>query len=148
MMRCLVVLAPGRVVVRRGGLHLSGARVDTTVRRPYAPGPAARADVFLGDTALRRDVGVGEPRPLDAQEVVCNQVLESQFVELARELESKPGMRALCELPDLLAVELARATRLAKRLDEGSPDAHRLANRLHLRPQRREIGRASCRERV
>ena len=135
--RRLVGLAPGRVVVRRGGLHLSGARVDTTVRRPHAPGPPLGADLVLRGAGLRGDVRVGEPRPLDAQEVIRDQVVEPQLVELVRELDSKPGMRALSELPDLLAVELARATRLAKRLDEGSPDAHRLADRLHLRPERR-----------
>ena len=34
-------------------------------------------------------------------------------------------------------VELARAHRLQERLGEGAADAHRLADRLHLRPQRR-----------
>src|SRR5439155_5019130 len=35
---CLIGLAPGRVVVRRGRLDLTGARVDPAVRRTHAPG--------------------------------------------------------------------------------------------------------------
>ena len=107
-------------------------------RRGVRPRPAAwRGPLLRWPRTSQGDVRVGEARPLDAQEVVRNEVVEPQFVELARELGSKPRMRAVCELPDLLAVELARAPRLAERFDEGAPDAHRLADRLHLRSERR-----------
>src|SRR5438876_2386658 len=46
-------------------------------------------------------------------------------------------MRLPARPPALSAVELARTLRLAERLDERTADAHRLADRLHLRPERR-----------
>src|SRR5207237_1131156 len=65
------------------------------------------------------------------------EVIEPQLAELARELGMEPRMRVRGRPPALSAVELARTLRLAERLDERTADAHRLADRLHLRPERR-----------
>src|SRR5206468_8172259 len=48
-----------------------------------------------------------------------------------------PWMRGLRQVPTAVTVELARALGLAIRLDERATDAHRLADGLHLRAERR-----------
>ena len=59
------------------------------------------------------------------------------------ELLDEPRVQALGEVVDRrprgrrARIELARAERLEERLGERAPDAHRLADRLHLRPERR-----------
>jgi hypothetical protein len=94
----LVLLAPGRVVVVRGGLDLAGARVDPPVDRRR--GALA---VLLG-------------------------------VELPSSSRCEPRVQVL-GVPGELALEAA--LRLHERLAERAADAHRLADGLHLRAERR-----------
>src|SRR5262249_33279718 len=64
------------------------------------------------------------------------------LVPQALELRPEPGMEALGEVVqpipwrDRAGVELPRAERLPERLAEGPADAHRLADGLHLSPER------------
>ena len=53
------------------------------------------------------------------------------------QLGAEPRMRALGQVPGVGPVDLAGAARLQERLAEGAPDPHRLADRLHLRAERR-----------
>src|SRR5439155_11933404 len=135
--RRFVGLAPGGVVVRRRRLDLAGARIDTAVHRAHAAGAAPRPDVILGRRAARADLGIGPALTLESQEIVCDQIVEPAHVELAGQLTVEPRVCALVERPGFPTVQLPRPLRLAKRLDEGAADSHRLADRLHLRAERR-----------
>src|SRR6185369_16423778 len=122
-------------VVAGSCLDLACARVHAAVRRTNAASAAASSDRVLACRGGGRNLGVRPAAALQPEEVVGDQIVERQLVELVRELGVKPGMRALLQLPRLAAVELARAPGLAEGLEERAADAHRLADRLHLRAE-------------
>ncbi len=143
--RSLVDLAPRGVVVVGRGLDLAGARVDAPVGGLDAAVAAALADGLLGRPAGGCDLRVGEPEPLQPEEVGSRERLG-----VADRLEpaEDPVKLALEERVDILryiderlprrrgtGVELAGAERLEVRLGERPADPHRLADRLHLRSQ-------------
>ena len=145
--RGLVRLAPGRVEVVRARLDLGRAGVDPPVRRPHAPTPPLRPHDLLARAAARRDLRVRDPRALEANPVVGDEIVGvrdgGRSVSSRRSISAwnhgwtpsgrssvGPGRLGAC-------VQLARAARLQERLAERAADAHRLADRLHLRAERR-----------
>ena len=134
----LVRFAPGRVEVVRIGLDLGGAGVDSPVDGPDPAPSALRPRDVLGRSGLGRDRRIREAEALEPHPVVENEVV--QLVDSRIEpfqLSLEPRMRSWRQFPRIGAVELARAPRLEEGLAERAADPHRLAHRLHLRPQRR-----------
>ena len=133
----LVLLAPGRVVVVRARLDLAGARVDAPVGRPDALGVAGAAHVVAARPPRRPDRVVAPAGPLGAEDVE-----RRELAPRMGELLLEPGMHALGDVVERrpgrrrAGIELARAEALEEGLGEGAADAHRLADRLHLRAER------------
>ena len=159
--RRLVGLAPGRVVVVRRRLDLARARVDAAVRGlDAAVAPALRARQPPSSPAAAAICASESPSRLSRRKSSATSVLD-----VADRLEpgEDPVELALEERMDVLGhvgerlprrrragVELARAERLEERLGERPADAHRLADRLHLRAERavgaRELLEGEARE--
>ena len=145
--RRLVRLAPGRVVVVRGGLDLAGARVDAAVRgtdaavAPALPHrrlascpPPSRSRASESPSRLRRSQSPAtsdstSPIEPSASRIWSSSRWKNGWTSSGTSLAALPRRRGA-------GVELARAVRLEERLGEGAADAHRLADRLHLRAER------------
>ena len=116
---------------------------ETTGARPRSGG-AARSASSLSPQAVG-EVGVRPAEPLEAEPVGLDEVRapSGRGERRARSLQllPKPWMQPRREVVERrprrlrAGIELARAHRLQERLRERPPDAHRLAHRLHLRPQ-------------
>ena len=134
----LVLLAPGRVVVVRARLDLARAGVDATVGGPDPLRVAHLPHVVAARAPRRADRVVAPAGPLRPQDVARGE-LAARMGELLLE----PRMDALGDVVERpprgrrAGVELARAERLQERLGERPADSHRLADRLHLRAERR-----------
>ena len=83
----LVLVAVGRVEVRRVGLELRGAGVDQAVGRDQPGGLALGADVVLVDAAGEGDLAVGETEALGVLEVERGEVhaLVGDLLEVVEE---------------------------------------------------------------
>ena len=134
----LVLLAPGRVEVVGRSVDLAGAGVD-----PAKDGPDA--ELVPAPTHL----GPADPERLSERVVPpagalrgCD-VAAGQDRARSRDLLPKPRMQPLGKIlvgearprRRRPALELARSVRLEERLRERTTDAHRLADRLHLRAE-------------
>src|SRR5439155_14631955 len=74
---------------------------------------------------------------LEAEPVIGYEVVDRHCLDPhARELCMEPRMRALRQPPRLSPVELSAPLRLLVGLEERAADSHRLADGLHLRPER------------
>ena len=137
--RRLVRLAPGRVEVVRARLDLGRRRSRRGGTRAGRPSRAAsRARSPRSCPASAAIAASDSPSALEADPVVADEIVQVPDGRVEPfQLGAEPRMRALRQLPGVGAVELAGAARLEERLAEGAADAHRLADRLHLRAERR-----------
>src|SRR6185436_4087679 len=135
--RYLVLLAPGRVEVVRGGLDLAAARVDAAIGRADAARVARAAHVVARGAPRRADRVVPPTRALRAADVAGAQ-LPLRELELLDEPRMQPVRQVVDRRPGRrgAGIELPRAERFEERLAERPPDPHRLADRLHLRAER------------
>ena len=141
----LVLLAPGRVEVVGARLDLGGAGVHAPVDRPDAPGAARPAHLVLALGPGVGEVGVRPAEALQPQPVRLDEVRAAarggERVPRAADLLPEPGVQALRQVVERrpgradAGLELAGAHGLQEGLGERPADAHRLADRLHLRPQ-------------
>ena len=122
---------PGGVVVRRLGLELGRAGVDRLERADAVErglDVAQLAQVPGVDPGPGADLAVADAAALELED----------HVEAVRARRLQPRQQLLVGAAQVrLGVELARAQRLAERLAEGAPDRHHLADRLHVRRERR-----------
>jgi hypothetical protein len=130
--RCgLVLLAPGRVEVVRGSIHLAGTGVDAPECGPNALLVAESAYVEPGHAQIRSDGVVAPAGPLRARDVARLELCPRE-----RDLLTEPGMQVGRKVLVVEALprrrraglELARAVSLQERLAERPADAHRLAH--------------------
>ena len=125
------VRLPGGVVVRRLGLELGRAGVDGLVGADALEGAvelAQLAQVPRVDAGAGADLAVGDAAPLQLE----------QHVVAVRARRLQPRQQLLVgTLKRRLSVKLARTQGFSERLAERAPDRHHLADRLHVRRERR-----------